>query len=143
MKKLRTLVEKYREPLVYLLVGGLTTLVAALARFGVNLLCFGAPSVPSFRQNTVLSLVDWTAGVAFAYPTNRRFVFRSKNPRILTEAAGFVGSRLSTLGLDWALTQLMGTVLGLNVYVVWFVKTAVVFAANYFLSKLFVFRKKS
>ena len=139
--KIKALLIKYREFIVYFIVGCLTTLVAALARFGFNFLFFGGTAHPSFAQNTVLSIVDWVAGVAFAYPTNRRFVFQSKNPNILAEAGGFVASRLATLGMDWAVTQLLGTVLGVNVYVTWFIKSVLVFVGNYVLSKLFVFKK--
>ena len=140
--KIKALLIKYREFIVYFIVGCLTTLVAALARFGFNFLFFGGTAHPSFAQNTVLSIVDWVAGVAFAYPTNRRFVFQSKNTNILAEAGGFVASRLATLGIDWAVTQLLGTVLGVNVYVTWFIKSVLVFVGNYVLSKLFVFKKK-
>ena len=140
--KIKALLIKYREFIVYFIVGCLTTLVAALARFGFNFLFFGGTAHPSFAQNTVLSIVAWVAGVAFAYPTNRRFVFQSKNPTILAEAGGFVASRLATLGMDWAVTQLLGTVLGVNVYVTWFIKSVLVFVGNYVLSKLFVFKKK-
>lgn len=140
--KIKALLIKYREFIVYFIVGCLTTLVAALARFGFNFLFFGGTAHPSFAQNTVLSIVDWVAGVAFAYPTNRRFVFQSKNPNILAEAGGFVASRLATLGMDWAVTQLLGTVLGVNVYVTWFIKSVLVFVGNYVLSKLFVFKNK-
>ena len=140
--KIKALLIKYREFIVYFIVGCLTTLVAALARFGFNFLFFGGTAHPSFAQNTVLSIVDWVAGVAFAYPTNRVFVFQSKNPNILAEAGGFVASRLATLGMDWAVTQLLGTVLGVNVYVTWFIKSVLVFVGNYVLSKLFVFKKK-
>ena len=140
--KIKALLIKYREFIVYFIVGCLTTLVAALARFGFNFLFFGGTAHPSFAQNTVLSIVDWVAGVAFAYPTNLRFVFQSKNPNILAEAGGFVASRLATLGMDWAVTQLLGTVLGVNVYVTWFIKSVLVFVGNYVLSKLFVFKKK-
>lgn len=140
--KIKALLIKYREFIVYFIVGCLTTLVAALARFGFNFLFFGGTAHPSFAQNTVLSIVDWVAGVAFAYPTNRRFVFQSKNPNILAEAGGFVASRFATLGMDWAVTQLLGTVLGVNVYVTWFIKSVLVFVGNYVLSKLFVFKKK-
>ena len=140
--KIKALLIKYREFIVYFIVGCLTTLVAALARFGFNFLFFGGTAHPSFAQNTVLSIVDWVAGVAFAYPTNRRFVFQSKNPNILAEAGGFVASRLATLGMVWAVTQLLGTVLGVNVYVTWFIKSVLVFVGNYVLSKLFVFKKK-
>ena len=114
---------------MYFIVGCLTTLVAAAARFGFNFLFFGGTLHPTFAQNTALAIVDWVAGVAFAYPTNRKWVFQSKNPNILTEAGGFVASRLATLGMDWAVTQLLGTVLGINVYVTWFIKSVLVFLA--------------
>lgn len=140
--KIVALLKKYREFIVYFVVGCLTTLVAALARFGFNYIFFDGTAYPSFAQNTVLSIVDWVAGVAFAYPTNRKFVFQSKNPNILAEASGFVASRLATLGMDWGVTQLMGTVLGVNVYVTWFIKSVLVFVGNYVLSKIFVFKKK-
>ena len=142
IEKIKALCVKYREFLVYFIVGCLTTLVAAAARFGCNLLFFGGTLHPTFAQNTALAIVDWVAGVAFAYPTNRKWVFQSKNPNILAEAGGFVASRLATLGMDWAVTQLLGTVLGINVYVTWFIKSVLVFLGNYILSKLFVFRKK-
>ncbi len=140
--KIVALLKKYREFIVYFVVGCLTTLVAALARFGFNYIFFDGTAYPSFAQNTVLSIVDWVAGVAFAYPTNRKFVFQSKNPNILAEASGFVASRLATLGMDWGVTQLMGTVLGVNVYMTWFIKSVLVFVGNYVLSKIFVFKKK-
>lgn len=140
--KIIELIKKYREFMVYIVVGCLTTLVAALARFGFNFIFFGGTAYPSFAQNTVLSVVDWVAGVAFAYPTNRKYVFRSKNPNILAEASGFVVSRLATLGMDWGVTQLLGTILGINVYVTWFIKSVLVFVGNYVLSKIFVFKNK-
>ena len=107
IEKIKALCVKYREFLVYFIVGCLTTLVAAAARFGFNFLFFGGTLHPTFAQNTALAIVDWVAGVAFAYPTNRKWVFQSKNPNILAEAGGFVASRLATLGMDWAVTQLL------------------------------------
>ena len=90
IEKIKALCVKYREFLVYFIVGCLTTLVAAAARFGFNFLFFGGTLHPTFAQNTALAIVDWVAGVAFAYPTNRKWVFQSKNPNILAEAGGFV-----------------------------------------------------
>lgn len=141
IEKIKALCVKYREFIVYFIVGCLTTIVAAVARFGFNIIFFKGTLNPSFTQNTILSIVDWVAGVAFAYPTNRRFVFQSKNPNILSEASGFVASRLATLGLDWGLTQILGTLLGINVYITWFIKSVAVFLGNYILSKLLVFKK--
>ncbi len=141
-EKIRTYISEHREFVVYFIVGCLTTLVSAAARFGFNQLFFQGTLKPDFLQNTILSAVDWVAGVAFAYPANRRFVFQSRNPRIFSELCGFVGSRLVTLFLDWGLTQLLGTLLGIDVYLTWFVKTVVVFLGNYFLSKFLVFKKR-
>ncbi len=142
-EKIIELIKKYREFLVYFIVGCLTTIVAAIARFGFNFLFFGGALNPTALQNTILTIVDWVAGVAFAYPTNRKWVFQSKNPNILAELGGFVASRLATLGMDWAVTQILGTLLGINVYITWFIKSVLVFLGNYILSKVFVFKKKS
>ena len=142
MEKLRALFTKYREIIVYLIVGGMTTVVAWAAMFLWNWLFYGMPAHPTAAQNLVLSIVNWVAGVAFAYPTNRKWVFQSRNPKILKEAAGFVASRLATLGLDVAVRQLLGTVLGIDVYVTTLVSAVLVIVGNYVFSKLLVFRKK-
>ena len=82
------------------------------------------------------------AGVAFAYPANRRWVFQSKNPEILKEASGFVLSRLSTLLLNILMMQLLVNVLHINVYVSTVFTAILVIVGNYVFSKLFVFKKK-
>ena len=111
IEKIKALCVKYREFLVYFIVGCLTTLVAAAARFGFNFLFFGGTLHPTFAQNTALAIVDWVAGVAFAYPTNRKWVFQSKNPNILAEAGlslrvsqrlGWTGRSRSCSARCWA-----------------------------------------
>ena len=142
IEKIKALCVKHREILVYLIVGGLTTLVSWTAKFLWNFLFYAGTAYPGSAQNFVLSVVDWVAGVAFAYPTNRKWVFRSKNPNILAEASGFVTSRLATLFLDWAVMQLLGNILGINLYVATFISAVLVVIGNYVFSKLFVFKKK-
>ena len=80
--------------------------------------------------------------MAFAYPTNRKWVFQSRNPNILSEASGFVASRLATLGIDWAVMQILVNVLGINVFVGTVISAVLVVIGNYVFSKLFVFKKK-
>ena len=63
-----------------------------------------------------LSVVENAAGIAFAYPTNRKWVFRSNNPNILAEAGSFVGSRLITMLLGWLTNLLLVNVLGVSLY---------------------------
>lgn len=142
IEKIKELFFKYREIIVYLIVGGMTTVVAWAAMFLWNWLFYGMPAHPTATQNLVLSVVNWVAGVAFAYPTNRKWVFQSRNPDILKEATGFVASRLATLGLDVLVRQLLGTVLGINVYVTTLISAVLVIVGNYVFSKLLVFRKE-
>ena len=134
--------DKHREVLVYLVIGGLTTLVSWAAKFLWNIGFYGGTPDPTPLQNTILSVVENAAGIAFAYPTNRKWVFRSKNPRILAEAASFVGSRLVTMLLGWLTNLLLVNVLGVSVYVSTVIAAVLVIVGNYIISKLLVFRKK-
>lgn len=134
--------EKHRELLVYLFIGGLTTLVSWAAKFLWNFAFYGGSPDPTPVQNTILSVVENTAGIAFAYPTNRKWVFRSRNPNILVEAGSFVGSRLVTMLLGWLLNLLMVNVLNISTYIATVVAAIVVIIGNYVISKLLVFRKK-
>ena len=141
IEKIKALCVKYREILIYLIVGGLTTVVSWTAKFLWNYLFYAGTAFPTSGQNFVLSVVDWVAGVTFAYPANRRWVFRSKNPEILKEAAGFVASRLTTLLLNILMMQLLVNVLHVNVYAATVFAAVLVIVGNYVFSKVFVFRK--
>ncbi len=141
VEKIKELWKKYEEIIVYLIVGGMTTVFSWFWMFFVNIVIFGNPLYPTKTQNLVLSVVNWTAGVIFAYPTNRKFVFKSKNPNIIQEAGKFVASRVSTLILEIVVRQVFGW-LGINVYVTTIVAAVLVIIGNYVFSKLLVFRKK-
>ena len=139
--KIKALCVKHREILVYLIVGGLTTVVSWAAKFLWNLAFYGGTPDPTALQNTILSVVENAAGIAFAYPTNRRWVFQSKNPNILAEAGSFVGSRLLTMLLGWLLNLLFTNVLGIPMMVSTVIASVFVVVGNYVISKLLVFRK--
>ena len=141
VEKIKELWKKYEEIIVYLIVGGMTTVFSWFWMVFVNIVIFGNPLYPTKAQNLVLSVVNWTAGVIFAYPTNRKFVFKSKNPNIIQEAGKFVASRVSTLVLEIVVRQVFGW-LGINVYVTTIVAAVLVIIGNYVFSKLLVFRKK-
>ena len=140
--KVKPLCIKYRELLVYLIVGVLTTIVAWGCKFLWNFLFYGGTAYPTVAQNTVLSVVENVSGIAFAYPTNRKWVFQSKNPNILSEMGTFVGSRLATMLMGYLLNLLLVNVLGISVFISTVVVGVAVIVGNYVLSKLFVFRKK-
>ena len=142
IEKIRALCIKYREIIVYLIVGVLTTIVAWGFKLLFNWIFYGGTALPTVAQNTVLSIVENVSGIAFAYPTNRRWVFQSKNPNILSELLSFIGSRAATWILGWLLNMLMVNVLGISVFVSTVVVGILVVIGNYVFSKLLVFRSK-
>lgn len=142
MRKIKQLLVKYREIIVYLIVGVMTTIVSWGAMFFVNIVIFGNPTHPDAFQNMVLSVVNWSAGIAFAYPTNRKFVFESKDPHIFTELIKFIISRISTLILDIVVRQILGFI-GIDVFITTLISAVLVVIGNYVFSKLMVFRKKN
>ena len=139
--KIKELWKKYEEIIVYLIVGGITTVISWAAMFFVNIVVFGNPLYPTAAQNLVLSTVNWTAGVASSYPMNRKFVFKSKDPNVFKECSKFVVSRISTYILDIVVRQLLGWA-GVDVFVTTIISAILVIIGNYVLSKLLVFRKK-
>lgn len=141
IEKIKALCVKYEEIIAYLIVGGLTTLVSWGAKFLANFLFFGNTMYPTMVQNYILSIINWTAGVIFAYFTNRKFVFKSHDP-MLKEAPKFVLSRVSTLILDMVVMQVLNVLLGVDLIVATIISAVLVVIANYIFSKLFVFNNK-
>ena len=135
------LYKKYEEIIVYLIVGVITTIVSWFCMFFVNIVIFGNPLNPTSAQNLILSVVNWTAGVAAAYPLNRKFVFKSKDPNIFSECFKFLMARVTTLILDIILRQVLDF-MGFNVYVTQIIVAILVIMGNYIFSKLLVFKKK-
>ena len=140
--KIKALCVKYREVIVYLIVGVLTTVFAWGCKFLWNAIFYGGTALPTVAQNTVLSVVENVSGIAFAYPTNRKWVFQSKNPNILAELTSFVGARAATWILGWLLNMLLVYVFGVSVFISTVVVGVMVVIGNYVFSKLLVFRKK-
>ena len=95
-----------------------------------------------YMAATVLS---WVLTVVFAYWTNRTFVFKSKNKDARSlgkEFIAFIGARVATELLELALMFLMVDCADINEYMSKFVCQVIVILANYFLSKLWIFKKK-
>jgi putative flippase GtrA len=100
--------------------------------------------------------------VIFAFFTNKKWVFRDKvagSASVMRQLLVFSGGRLATLGLDyvlnisflWIMTALVFTFLdglfgfsleSINELIAWLATQFFVVAANYFISKWLVFRKK-
>ena len=138
MEKIKQLYLKYKEIINYLVVGVLTTVVS-LAVYYISVFTFLNPDIPVQLQ--IANVLSWIAGVAFAYFTNRKFVFESTNQNKLQEATRFVSSRITTLLLDMFVMWLGVTILHFNDKIIKLISQILVIVGNYVLSKLFVFKK--
>ena len=141
-KEIKAFCKKHREILVYLIVGGMTTLVSWGCKFLWGATVYHGVTHPTVGQTTVLNVVENLSGILFAYYPNRRWVFQSKNPKVLQEFAGFFTSRLGTWGLSYVLNLLLCNVLKLDYRIATVLVSVVVVIGNYVISKLLIFRKK-
>ena len=142
IKKIKELYVKYKEIINYLIFGVLTTLVNLITKY---ILLFTILNPTNGFQLQIAIIISWIVAVIFAYFTNRRFVFESKNENKLKEFISFVVARIATLLLEMFIMWFFVTLLKLNsdLYVVIFTLVAqvAVVIGNYIFSKLFVFRK--
>lgn len=143
MKKIKELFKKYREIIVYVIFGVLTTLVN-WAVYTVMVKYLGI-------DMTVSNGVAWVAGVIFAFVTNKLYVFRSKSKKaatVLREFFSFVGARVVTGLMETFLPTLLvnlglnQTVFGIKGAIAKLIVSVAVVILNYVFSKLIVFRKK-
>lgn len=139
LDKIKELYIKYKELVNYLIVGVLTTVVSLVAYYGC-VLTFLDPQ--SAIQLQIANILSWVAAVTFAYFTNRKFVFESKESNMVKEAGKFYASRLSTLGMDMAIMFVGVTWLGFSDKIMKLVVQVVVTIANYIISKFFVFKNE-
>ena len=140
IEKIKELCVKYREIIVYLIVGVLTTVVSWGAAFlGKLFLDVEGSSLQNFINNTI----SWVVGVLFAYPLNRKWVFQSTNPQVMKEFLGFASSRISTWIMDIVIMWFTVNILNMNYWIgKIFISAVVVTIANYVFSKLLIFKKK-
>ena len=151
MKKIRDLFIKYKELILYVFFGAMTTLVnfAAFKFFNVVL---------GEERYLISNVIAWFVSVVFAYITNKLFVFESKSMKanvVLKEASSFFLSRVASFGIEEAglfvLVDLVGMkdlavdVFGITIGGQTIAKVIiglVVVVINYFFSKFVIFRKK-
>ncbi len=138
MKKIWELYKKYEEIINYLIVGGLTTVVSLIVYYGCVLIFLDPKNAFELQ---IANVISWIISVAFAYVTNRIFVFKSKNKNYFKEIASFVGARIATLFMDMLTMFLLVTVLNGNDKIAKIISQIIVIVANYVFSKLFVFKK--
>lgn len=138
MEKIKELYTKYKEIIHYLIVGVLTTVVS-LAVYYISVCTFLNPE--NGVQLQIANILSWIAGVTFAYFTNRKYVFESKEANKIKEASKFVLSRVITLIMDMLIMYLGVTILHGNDKIMKLVSQVVITISNYLFSKIFVFKK--
>ncbi len=136
-EKLKQLFHKYYDMITYLVFGVLTTVV----NYIIYLPCFNLWGFNASQSN----LIAWAAAVAFAFLTNKPFVFRSHDwslKVVLPELVKFVGTRIGSGALETVILFIAVDFMGMNGNVWKLVTSVLVVILNYIGSKLLVFRKK-
>ena len=135
MGKIGELFKKYREIIVYVFVGGLTTLANWIT---YALLTFGFDSINLSFANTVA----WAVSVIFAFFANKFIVFKHENgEHILREFLTFLGARVLSGLFEIGGFALLVDLLHFNDWLVKIGIAVFVVIANYVLSKFLIFKK--
>lgn len=130
---MKNIIQKNKEIIMYLVFGVLTTVVNIVVYYIFSNL---------LHMNYLFSnAMAWFLSVLFAYVTNRKYVFGSKNNQIIKEAISFFGSRLATGIMDMMLMWFLVNFNIVNDVVAKVVVNVIVVILNYILSKLVVFKK--
>lgn len=137
VNKLIGMLKAHWDVISYLFFGGLTTLMNFAVYWPLyNLVGFTA---------TVSNVIAWAAAVAFAFLTNKPFVFRSHDwsaKVVFPELLKFVGCRIGSGLLETAIIFLTVDLLHWNGNLWKILVSVLVVILNYVGSKLLVFKKK-
>lgn len=130
------LMKKYQSLISYAVFGVLTTVVN-IVTYSV---CYNRMGV----GNTLSNVIAWILAVAFAYVTNKIWVFDSKSWELQVlkrEIIAFVSCRLATGILDIAIMFVCVDLLGMHAMLMKILSNVFVIVLNYVFSKLIIFRK--
>ena len=164
MQKLKELFIKYKEIIMYIIFGVLTTLVNWITYWllepPLTSAMHGDDVIWTIGSNEITmsiiaiflaSFLAWVAGVIFAFVTNKIWVFESKSwkPSVaLKEFWLFVLARLITGVLEWFGVPLLVAIginqplFGTTGFLAKIIVSVIVVILNYVFSKLIIFRKK-
>ena len=134
---LKKLYQKYADILTYLVFGVLTTVV----NYVVYIPCYNLLHLGGAASNAIA----WMAAVAFAFLTNKPFVFKSHDwsaKVVLPELTKFLGCRVGSGLLETAIIFLTVDCLCWNGNWMKLFTNVMVVILNYFGSKRLVFRRE-
>jgi len=136
-QRLKKIFMEHQDILVYLVFGVLTTVVNYLVY--LPLLNIAGLSA------AICNILAWVAAVAFAYLTNKPFVFRSYDwsmQTVLPELTKFVSCRLTSGILETVIILVTVDLLRWDGNLWKLITSVLVVILNYIFSKFFVFKKK-
>ena len=136
IRKIRELIEKYWDIVSYLFFGVCTTIVNYL----IYIPCYNFLGMSA----TVSNMIAWVVAVAFAYLTNKPFVFKSydwSSKTVVPELTKFIGCRIGSGAAETVILLVAVDLLGWNGNVWKLITQVMVVILNYIGSKLLVFRK--
>ncbi len=137
IRKICAMIEKYWDILSYLFFGVLTTAV----NYIVYLPCYNWLKLSAAVSN----MIAWVVAVAFAYLTNKPFVFKSHDwsaKTVIPELTKFVSCRIGSGLLETVILLVAVDGLDWNGNIWKMITSVLVVIVNYVASKLLVFRKK-
>lgn len=153
MEKLKALFKKYKEIILYLVFGVLTTIVDFIVYKPITLLAPDNETVV-----TAAKAVAWVAAVIFAFATNKLFVFEDKRwtkDPLLHQIITFLAARVFTLVLSLLITYFGMLLLeSWDWYMsvpllaahrsdaIWLIQAVLTVVLNYVFSKLWIFKKE-
>lgn len=123
-----------KEIILYLIFGVLTTLVDAIIFYIANY---------TLNIHYVISTcLAWIFAVLFAYITNKIFVFSAiqNKQNIFKEMFSFFSLRLLSLLLSIVFMVIMVNIMNINEFLSKILVNVLVVIANYFFSKIFIFK---
>lgn len=126
-----------KEIFLYILFGVLTTIVSISLFYLFH-------RIWNWNEH-ISNILSWICAVLFAFFTNRIWVFEQSTQGFLSfirQMTSFFGGRLFTLGLEEGIILIFITMLHYNSMLVKTTAQIIVIVANYFISKLVVFREK-
>lgn len=143
INKRKKLLNLNKQIINYLIIGVLTTLVNIITKYALLFTIFDAKDL---KQLQLVVIISWVVAVLFAYVTNRKIVFKSKNSSVLKEFVKFIEARILTLIVEMLFMYIFVTLLKLDtdllVAILSVISQFIVIVLNYIFSKIFIFKTK-
>lgn len=129
--------KKYEELIMYIIVGVCTMIVSLVSYFIM------ANTLQMYYQ--AANIISWVLAVAFAYVTNKKYVFKSPYTSVQAttkELVSFVSSRVASLLVEILSMFFFVQVCQIDDNIVKLMNQVLVTVLNYVFSKFWVFRKE-